>query len=307
MSSQNRGDEVVRSPLLRDELLGHLSPWRLSDLQRVLELRCYRGVLSDGDLKECYSKRLWGFVEREFVLANWETMSVDGMKRRVREAQPSIRGRSLYPTCKKALDSLWTKEEIAREYWELTCVPERVYKTAVCGVHVLRAVKAGDVKARDAGEYLASACRAGLHARVIRRLAGECGERDIHWACGCAAEGGHNDVVDVLVSEYGAAVDEECSIRAASAGHNATIDHLVDTYGLDVSATDRFGWNALRSAAWNDRVKTVEHLVVVHNVDVHVRDAFLRRTALDLIAGRVGSECARVLRRYMSERPPRPP
>ena len=74
--------------------------------------------------------RQCGFVESDFVLADWESdwVSVGEMQRRVRHAQPQERdGRRVFPPCKKSVDSLKTKEAIAREYWELTCVPVWVY------------------------------------------------------------------------------------------------------------------------------------------------------------------------------------
>ena len=43
------------------------------------------------------------------------------------------------------MDTLDTKEEIVRAFWELTYVPREVYETAVGGAHVLRLVKAGKV------------------------------------------------------------------------------------------------------------------------------------------------------------------
>ena len=42
--------------LIRDGILKHFNPWKLSDLQYVLELRCFKGLVSDEDLK--YGRRV---------------------------------------------------------------------------------------------------------------------------------------------------------------------------------------------------------------------------------------------------------
>jgi len=310
--AKHRGDEVISNPQLRDEVLRHLrpNPWKLSDLRVVLDLRCYKGVLSNVDLKECFFMRQCGFVESDFVLADWESdsMSVEEMKERVRDAQRHIGGRLSFPPCKKSLDSLETKEAIAREYWELTCVPVGVYRTAVGGAHVLRAVKAGDIEDGCVGIYLEWACGAGLDVGVIRRLAGRRGVWSIDQAVQFAASGGHDDVIDLLASEYGARVDVACLIRAAEEGHVATIDHLVEKHGVDASATDEDGRTALHRAAACGHVDVIDHLVEKHGVDVHAMD-IEGRTAFDVACmyeAEQGSECADVLNQHMSARASRP-
>jgi hypothetical protein len=74
------GEDVIFCKLIRDGALRHLNPWKLSDLQCVLEMRCFEGLLSDEDLKEVYFQRMWGFKEEDFVLAGWREMSVEDMK-----------------------------------------------------------------------------------------------------------------------------------------------------------------------------------------------------------------------------------
>ena len=112
------------------------------------------------------------------------------------------------------------------------------------GAHVLRAVKAGKVKGAKVVTYLEWACGAGLDAGVIRGLAGRWRDwrdwRDwyIDQAVVFAALRSHDDVIDLLVREYGAGVDVECLIGAAGRGHVATIDRLVEKHGLDVSTTN---------------------------------------------------------------------
>jgi hypothetical protein len=83
------GEGVIFCKLIRDGALRHLNPWKLSDLQCVLEMRCFDGLLSDEDLKEVYFQRMWGFEfneEWEFALAGWREMSVESMKDRIRWA-----------------------------------------------------------------------------------------------------------------------------------------------------------------------------------------------------------------------------
>ena len=46
------GERVLFCELIRDGTLKHFSPNKLTDLRYVLELRCFKGLLSDEDLKE---------------------------------------------------------------------------------------------------------------------------------------------------------------------------------------------------------------------------------------------------------------
>ena len=142
------GEQVIRVPLTRDftiPLNRTLNPFKLADLQYVLNFRTFYGLLPDVDLKEIYFEGAWQFPKDEFVLANWREMSVEEMKRNVKYAHPRINNRRFYQPDKVDVDTLETKEEIVRAFWVLTYVPKAVYKTAVSGAHVLRSVKAGDV------------------------------------------------------------------------------------------------------------------------------------------------------------------
>ena len=87
-SEVSLGEDVLFCELIRDGILKHFNPRKLSDLQYVLELRCFKGLVSDEDLKEMYFKRAWGVREWEFELATWRELSVGVMQRRVREALP---------------------------------------------------------------------------------------------------------------------------------------------------------------------------------------------------------------------------
>jgi hypothetical protein len=269
----------------------------------VLGLREFYKLLPDVDLKECYFEGACGFRKDEFALANWREMSVGKMKEKVVWAHPpTTSGRRIYPPGKVDVNTLNTKEEIVRAFWELTYVPAEVYATAVGGAHVLRSVKAGKVgeDPRVVGAYLKWACRAGLDLPVIRGIAEKCGKGDIDVTAWFAAMGGHTDVLDLLASEFRAWIGVPCLYEAASWGHDAMIDHLVEEYGLDPNGDDGDGWTALYLAAIHGRVRTVKHLVEKHNVDIHKRNR-LGRTALDVAERQGTTECAavaRVLRGY---------
>ena len=137
------GEQVLRCPLTRDQTLNHLNPFKLSELRSVLGLREFYKLLPDVDLKECYFEGAWGFRKDEFWLANWREMTVEAVREEVRDAHPFFLGRRVYPPGKVDVDTLETKEEIVRAFWELTYVPKMVHQTAVGGAHVLRSVKAG--------------------------------------------------------------------------------------------------------------------------------------------------------------------
>lgn len=289
--------EALPKDVILHELLPHFNPFRLHELREVLSLREVfvhtdegsgrRRLITDDDLKECYFEK----VSQQFVLAGWREMSIDELKKKVKEAHPHNLDRG--HTYKDTLD---TKEAIVRAYWELTYVPVSVYVTAVCGAHVLRLVEAGDVgeDPEVVKKYLAWACDAGLDASVLRELAGKCGEGDPRntppstTAAWCAASSGHIDVVDLLASEFGARIDVECLTEVAISdtgrwGH-AMIDHLVERYGVDPNEEDDYGMTSFHRAAACGRIRTVQHLVEKHNVDIHAACEARRNTALHYAA-----------------------
>jgi len=293
------GEQVINNKLIRDLSIQDLNPFKLSELRSVLGLREFYNLLPDVDLKECYFEGAWGFRKGEFDLADWREMKVEVMKREVWYAHPWIGGRQVYPPGKVDVNTLNTKEEIVRAFWELTYVPAAVYRTAVGGAHVLRSVKAGDVGEDRVvvKEYLFWACRAGLDLPVIRGLAEKCLEGDIDRAARCAATGGHSDVLDLLASEFGARIGVDCLNLAAVRGHDAMIDHLVEEYGVDPNWADEDGWTALLWAAWDGRVRTVKHLIEKHKVDIHKRTRS-GDTALDRAEERGMTEVVGALRGY---------
>ena len=216
----------------------------------------------------------WGYRDEEFVLANWQKMSIKEMRDAVRSAHKLHDDTTIiYPRYKVDVDSLRTKEAILDAYRELTYVPVLVYQGAVNGGFTQRLIDRGAVGnvPIGAGLCLSFACFAGLDASVIRGLAEKCGNRkdDIDDAAWNAAMAGHIDVIDLLASEFGAEIDAGGLTAAAGQGYNAVIDHLVGKYGLDPHAKDEVRTTALESAVRYGRVRTVMHLVEVHNADIH--------------------------------------
>ena len=208
------GEDVLFCKLIRDGILKHFNPWKLSDLQYVLELRCFKGLVSDEDLKEMYFKRAWGFREWMFPLATWQELSVEEIQERVQDALPQ--GVPPPPHDMADVLSLDTKESIMREYGALAYVPSAVYRNAVRGAHVLRTIRHVGVENMDGttvGDCLAGACGAGMDLSLISSLAGTHGanvdavDRKSRTALMIAAWNGHTDIVNALVGTHGANVD----------------------------------------------------------------------------------------------------
>jgi hypothetical protein len=141
-----------------------MNPFKLRDLQCVLEMRCFSGLLSDEDLIECYFKRAWGFSDSEFVLVNWREMSAPDLRNEVQQAYASVAdpigGNSLSVV---ESDSV---EEVVKKHRHLIYIPREVFLCAVGGAGVLRAIKNPDglpaSSPRDARQVLFNrACYAG--------------------------------------------------------------------------------------------------------------------------------------------------
>ena len=168
------GEEVIFCKLIRDGVLRHLNPWKLSDLQCVLEMRCFEGLLSDEDLKEVYFQRMWGFKEEDFVLAGWREMSVEDVKDKILSALEDRLKRT--PGMREQIMALGTKEEIMREYGMLAYVPRKIAKNTMWGAWALRQVRGlgvenlGRLELEEIDKYLRYACRAGVDFSIIRSL-----------------------------------------------------------------------------------------------------------------------------------------
>jgi ankyrin repeat protein len=275
------GEQVIFCKLIRDGILRHFNPWKLSDLQCVLEMRCFEGLLSDEDLKEVYFQRMCGFKEKDFVLAGWREMSVEYMKGRIWWALEDRLKRT--PGMRDHLMALGTKEEIMREYGMLAYVPAKIANIAMCGVWALRQVGGVGVENLDGlgleerKQCFWHACRAGVDFSIIRslyesllgvyRLAGGCGMT-------CAARGGHLDIIEAFIGTLGVdvdAADEDgwtALMRAAKNGHTATVNALAGTHNANVEAVNWLGYTALMRAAQNGHTDTVNALGGTHNASV---------------------------------------
>jgi ankyrin repeat protein len=286
------GEDVIFCKLIRDGVLRHLNPWKLSDLQCVLEMRCFEGLLSDEDLKEVYFQRMWGFKEEDFRLAGWREMSVEKMKERIRLALRDVLNRT--PGMREHLMALGTKEEIMREYGMLVYVPGEIANNALDVVWALRRVREvglenlGGLELKERKQCFWHACRAGVDFSIIRSLyeslrevshrAGGEGMRD-------AARGGHLDIIDAFIGTLGVDVDAfdqlymTALMCAAMYGHTDTVNALAGTHNANVGAVTHDGLTALMYAAKYGHTDTVNALAGTHNANVHAADRY-GKTAL---------------------------
>ena len=287
------GEDVLFCELIRDGILKHFNPWKLSDLQYVLELRCFKGLVSDEDLQEMYFKRAWGFREGEFEPRwRWRELLVGEMQRRVREALP--RGVPLPPPGMAEVSSLDTEESIMREYGALAYVPREVYGNAVRGAHVLRTIRQVGVENMErttVRDCLVGACGAGMDLSLLSTLVGTHGANvdavnsDGRTALMYAAWHGHTDTVNALAGTHRANVDavdipgRTALMTAAAYGHTDIVSALAGTHGANVDTVDRHGWTALMRAANNGHTDTVNALARTHGANVDAVDN-LGRTAL---------------------------
>ena len=289
------GESVIFCKLIRDKVLAHLNPWKLHDLQCVLEMRCYGDLLSDVDLKEVYFQQLWGFEEKDFLLANWREMSVNAMRINVREAY--LFRDDLDPLDRlDRLDSLVTREEIVDAFRELTYVPFQVVSCASHGARVLRKIKGYWWKAgpgkhkRPTSSDLECACRAGLPLEWVRNMAWCVSMHSwvVLQAAKGAVEGGHVDVLELLAREFFAGAvrldtGSQCFEVAAVHGRLGVITYLTGSdsmYHVDVNHVDRNGYTALHRAAEAGRKDSTELLVSL-GADIQRRSYFRGRTPLD--------------------------
>ena len=274
------GEDVIFCKLIRDGALRHLNPWKLSDLQRVLEMRCFEGLLSDEDLKEVYFQRMWGFEEEEFVLAGWREMSVEVLKRKIRWALEERLERT--PGMEGQLMALGTKEEIMREYGALAYVPPGIAKNAMCGVWALRRVRGvglenlGGLEFEERRRCLSYACSAGVDFSIIRSLHESvlAVSRRAAWeGLAGAVRGGHLDIIEAFIGTLGVDVDavdlwgQTALMIAAEKGHTAIVNALAGTYNANVDAIDHYGWTALMCAAMNGHTDTVNALAGTYNAN----------------------------------------
>ena len=311
-AASHAGEDAIFCKLIRDKLLAHLNPWKLHDLQCVLEMRCYGGLLSDVDLKEVYFQRLWGFQEEDFVLQEWLYMSVEEMRHVIMEAMPffrahtNVKGYHVFPLGTSPL-SMQTKAELYRDFGALSYVPVKLYTKALGSIAVLkRAKNPAEVKlmGRDwRGAYadLKWACGMNVDHGVIRKLAGLSTVADFVSAMNESARCSHIDVMEILVKEFNGRVDVGTLSRAAEGGHNDVIDYIVEKYGVDPNGLNKEGWTSLQWATMCNKPHTIRHLVEKYDVDLYY--VKFGRNCLQDASRRGFTECANLLRRYMEERP----
>jgi ankyrin repeat protein len=295
MRETSLGEDVIFCKLIRDGALRHLNPWKLSDLQCVLEMRCFEGLLSDEDLKEVYFQRMWGFKERDFWLAGWREMSVEDMKDKIRWSLRDVL--ECTPGMREHLMALGTKEEIMREYGMLAYVPWKIANNAMCGVWALRQVRGvgvenlGRLELEERKECLRYACRAGVDFSIIRSLY-ESLSAENRCAAGdgmtSAASGGHLDIIEALIGTLGVDVDAvdwigwTALMYAAFHGHTDTVNALAGTHNANVDAVTQEGLTALMCAAKKGHTATVNALAGTYNANVEAveNNGGLIRTAL---------------------------
>ncbi len=271
------GEDVIFCKLIRDGILKHLNPWKLSDLQCVLEMRCFKGLLSDKDLKEVYFQRMWGFKEEDFVLARWLEMSVEDMKKTIGWALEHRL--KLTPGMREHLMALRTKEEIMREYGMLAYVPGEIANNAMCGVWALRQVRGVGVEnLGDLREVcLRYACRAGVDFSIIRSL---------YESLSAVSRFARGDGM----------------VWAARGGHLGIIEAFIGTLGVDVDAVDEIGMTALMHAAWSGHTDTVNALAGTYNANVDAVDRWDGKTALMFAAENGHTDTVNALRRHGATR-----
>ena len=290
------GERVLFCKLIRDGILKHFNPLELRDLQYVLELRCFKGLLSDEDLRECYFEGAWWYRSRDFWLANWREMSVEEVQDAICRRVRLFFGFQRVVGSESYVRSLRTRDDILRKYGLLRFVPLEVCRTAAEGAHVLRELRGRGiddiVRRGEASIYLQYACRAGLYRSVVCKLADRCGKGAIEDGLSGAARNGYIRLFDLLVEKYDILVDAFFLMSPVWGGRLAMIDHLVVKYGLDLKEA-----MALYHAARSDRVDVIRHLVEVYGVDVNTMDID-EWTALDWAEGKGHAECASVLRSY---------
>ena len=267
------------------EILKHFNPFNFidhADIHEILEIEDEQGerLISDIDLREVYYKILGDFRHDEFPLAGWRDMTLEEMKNAVHEAHPFVwRGFSYQPGMgREMIKKLKTKEDVLNEFSELVYTPSDVYMIDVGGSYVADLFWRMDLndpetfnayEPRQLANYLRWLCL-GYHENnkdLIRAIACHCDDHGIYGAAQAAASCGHIELLDYLVDEFDAFIDDENMAVAASGGRISMIDHLIDTYGLDPHVQNRFDANALMNAALGGRIRTVEHLVKKYDLD----------------------------------------
>ena len=94
----------------------------------MLNLREFYKLLPDVDSEGMLLRGRVGVPEGRVCAGELAGDVGRGDEEEVRDAHPHIGGRRVYPPGKVDVDTLKTKEEIVRAFWELTYVPREVYR-----------------------------------------------------------------------------------------------------------------------------------------------------------------------------------
>jgi hypothetical protein len=306
------GEQVIFCKLIRDGVLRHLNPRKLRDVQYVLEMRCFKGLLSDVDLKEVFFQKMAGYAEKDFLLAKWREMSVEEMKQRVLDVtlMPGP-GNSQNEVFRRKVTSLRTKQAVMREFGVLAYVPWQVYSQMLLGTEVIKSLQTDEGRRllretsafiegrRRAEVYLGYASLVSLDESVIVELIDEFGASDLSRACRFAAMNNHLSVIELLSKRYNADVHAGCLHNAASGGFLDLVVELVEKFGVDPNNRHfKDGGTALHYAADQGNLEAIRFIVEKYQVDVHVIDMY-GDTALTVARRYSFGECAKLLRSYM--------
>ena len=228
------GERVIFEKLQRESIIKNFNPFRLNDLQILLEMRCFKGLLTDDDIKDVF-RRVWGFRDRDFML-QWWRLSGNELDEKLDSVPPSI--------VDIITDNRKSMAQKRKELRFLQYIPMDVAGVAMCGVEALKAVneirdsRIGGrrrKKRRDPKISFCLACVAGLEPAMIVGLANVDGGRskeEIDEGARFAAKYGHVDIVDLLVHRYNATIDESCLMEVVQGRQTDMFDHLVDRFSL---------------------------------------------------------------------------
>lgn len=281
------GEAVICEKLQRDTILSWLNPYSMKDLKAIMSIYCAStSLLSKTDLVEVVFKRQGRFTLRgDFVLENWETMSLKAMKRAVEDAQPQVfEGEVLWPKGAIPVSELTTKEAILNEYRCLTYIPEAVYRTYRGGVEVIKKMETlqGIMDLEEnpscAEGYFEFAAQAGMDLDVISKFLDvyyvQIANTDaLHLAAGC----GHIDIVKFLLEVHDADIEQRDLdmmtplLTAAEAAHWDIVRYLLDR-GADITATDHHGATLMHVATQSADIGFLRMLLDTYELDAHAVD-----------------------------------
>ena len=285
---QDPGPEVLDTTLTEDvfferlilfNVLKSFNPYKLSDLQHVLELRTIKGLLTDDDLIESYFKQTWKFKDDDFWLAGWKTMGLKKLVEEIRAAHPNVTGAPMSvggelfkPHERALLESEVTKAALLRTWGCLRYVPQRVYANALVGLEVIRAVstKASINKLRrqkqrwvlistDVHSHVLtlslSLSLSLSHSRFARSERFARSHQYFEWACSAGLD---TKVIRTLVDECRIKTQDVMyagCVRAAMMGHFDILEFLSTTYKMRVDA------NLVKHSIWSGNVDAVDRTV----------------------------------------------